>query len=98
MKTNMSAQSHNIFEIKVLRRALTDPRYLRIGIKKRQSQQATIFHNFYFSSVFRLFQFLELLELCKQPMLMDCLLLQRDISKDASLKCLLESNMTLAEA
>ena len=35
MRTNLTAQSYNIFEIKVLRRALTDPRYLRIGIKKR---------------------------------------------------------------
>jgi hypothetical protein len=74
---------------------MTDPRYLRIGIRKPQGQY--VFLNLYFSSVFRLFQFLEILELCNNPILMDCLLLQRELRKQSKFMQLMSTGLTIRE-
>ena len=57
-----------------------------------------VFHHLTFPSVFRLFQFLEVIEFTKQPYICDFRLIQREMRQDKALVALLESGLTFEQA
>lgn len=75
----------------IIRRSIFDNRFINIGINQIVNGTDTcIFFNFFFNSVFRLFQFLELIDKIQNNRGIDVLLMKRELRKDAKLMNLLQ--------